>query len=332
MAARPAGDRGRPLLPARPRAARSRTGAAPGATGRPGARRGAAGARCRAAEGHAWRTWRFASLRSPSSSSGSARCSAAGVASTSTAKWPGSRGSSRLLPSSPCSSCTAGEASLEQASPSCRSGFPAPTSKGHPVETRPLRLITSSRSTRSPVPSRRCWSSPRRPLRSWSWRMPRDDEERVETALGLLRERYRRDAAESSWNRSRAARRVPCRARGGRRVLLDSRTAGRARIFAGGARDAGDRRLPRSVLPSGDRADPGVAANSAVASLVERGLITKAGREDGPGGAVRLSRDAALRARVRAREPAALPRLDDVGEDAAAIRTRLLEVAEARAS
>lgn len=76
----------------------------------------------------------------------------------------------------------------------------------------------------------------------------------------------------------------------------------------------------------------GVAADSAVASLVERGLVTEAGREAGAGGAVRY-RTTPLFERVFGLETlAALPRLDDFGEDAAQLRERLLEVAEARAS
>jgi segregation and condensation protein B len=76
----------------------------------------------------------------------------------------------------------------------------------------------------------------------------------------------------------------------------------------------------------------GVAADSAVASLVERGLVTEAGREAGAGGAVRY-RTTPLFERVFGLETlAALPRLDDLGEDAARLRERLLEVAEARAS
>ena len=76
----------------------------------------------------------------------------------------------------------------------------------------------------------------------------------------------------------------------------------------------------------------GVAADSAVASLVERGLIAEAGRESGPGGAVRY-RTTALFERVFGLESlAALPRLDDLGADADELRDRLLEVASARAS
>ncbi len=76
----------------------------------------------------------------------------------------------------------------------------------------------------------------------------------------------------------------------------------------------------------------GVAADSAVASLVERGLIAEAGRESGAGGAVRY-RTTALFERVFGLETLAeLPRLDDLGDAPDAIRERLLAVAGARAS
>ena len=76
----------------------------------------------------------------------------------------------------------------------------------------------------------------------------------------------------------------------------------------------------------------GVAADSAIASLVERGLITEAGRESGPGGAVRY-RTTPLFERVFGLETlASLPRLDDLGDNVDELRDRLLEVAEARAS
>jgi segregation and condensation protein B len=75
-----------------------------------------------------------------------------------------------------------------------------------------------------------------------------------------------------------------------------------------------------------------VAADSAVASLVERGLIAEAGRENAAGGAVRY-RTTPLFERVFGLESlAALPRLDDLGADTDELRERLLEVAEARAS
>jgi segregation and condensation protein B len=76
----------------------------------------------------------------------------------------------------------------------------------------------------------------------------------------------------------------------------------------------------------------GVAADSAVASLVERGLITEAGRESEPGGAVRY-RTTPLFERVFGLESlASLPRMDDLGDDAAELRERLLQVAAVRAS
>jgi len=73
----------------------------------------------------------------------------------------------------------------------------------------------------------------------------------------------------------------------------------------------------------------GVAADSVVAGLVERGLIAEAGREAGPGGAVRY-RTTPLFERVFGLENlSALPRLDDLG-DPAEIRARLEALAEKR--
>src|SRR6266700_4326354 len=75
----------------------------------------------------------------------------------------------------------------------------------------------------------------------------------------------------------------------------------------------------------------GVAADSAVANLVERGLIAEAGRDDNAaGGAVRY-RTTSLFERVFGLESLSeLPRLDDVGADAAEIRDRLHTIAEKR--
>jgi segregation and condensation protein B len=76
----------------------------------------------------------------------------------------------------------------------------------------------------------------------------------------------------------------------------------------------------------------GVAADSAVANLLERGLIAEAGREAGPGGAVRY-RTTALFERVFGLESLSeLPRLDDVGADTDQIRDRLTTVAEKRSA
>jgi len=159
-----------------------------------------------------------------------------------------------------------------------------------------------------------------------------DDPERVETALGLLFERYSE----------------------GRSGIVLERVAGGFAFRA--SREAADacarlferpveRGLSQAALETlaivaylGPCSRPevarirGVAADSAVASLVERGLITEAGRESGPGGAVRY-RTTPLFERVFGLESlASLPRLDDLADDTGQLRERLLEVAEARAS
>jgi segregation and condensation protein B len=158
-----------------------------------------------------------------------------------------------------------------------------------------------------------------------------DDPERVETAVGLLEERYRE----------------------GRCGIVIEHVAGGYAFRA--SRDAADacarlferpveRGLSQAALETlaivaylGPCSRPeitrirGVAADSAVASLVERGLITEAGRED-QGGAIRY-RTTPLFERVFGLESlAALPRLDDLGESTDELRDRLVEVAAARAS
>jgi segregation and condensation protein B len=76
----------------------------------------------------------------------------------------------------------------------------------------------------------------------------------------------------------------------------------------------------------------GVAAESAVANLVERGLIAEAGRDNAAGGAVRY-RTTPLFERVFGLESLSeLPRLDEVGADADEIRDRLHAVAEKRSA
>jgi len=159
-----------------------------------------------------------------------------------------------------------------------------------------------------------------------------DDPERVETALGLLGERYREGRSG---------------------IVLEKVANGWALRAAREAAEACERLFERPVERGlsgaametlavvaylGPVSRPeiarirGVAADSAVASLVERGLIAEAGRDDGPGGAVRY-RTTALFERVFGLESAsALPRLDDLGDDEAAIRARLMSVAQARAS
>jgi segregation and condensation protein B len=75
----------------------------------------------------------------------------------------------------------------------------------------------------------------------------------------------------------------------------------------------------------------GVAADSVVAGLVERGLIAEAGREDGAGGGAVRYRATPLFERVFGLDSlSALPRLDDLGESTDEIRERLESVAERR--
>jgi segregation and condensation protein B len=159
-----------------------------------------------------------------------------------------------------------------------------------------------------------------------------DDDERIETALGLLRERY---------------------SEGRSGIILERVSGGYAFRASREAADACGRLFERPVERGlsqaaletlaivaylGPVSRPeiarirGVAADSTVASLVERGLVAEAGRENGPGGAVRY-RVTLLFERVFGLDSLAeLPRLDDLGGDADAIRERLLEVAAARAS
>lgn len=158
-----------------------------------------------------------------------------------------------------------------------------------------------------------------------------DHPERVETALGLLGERY--SERKSGIVLERVA---------GGYAFRASREASDAcaRLFERPV----ERGVSQAALETlavvaylGPCSRPeiarirGVAADSAVASLVERGLIAEAGRESGPGGAVRY-RTTPLFERVFGLDSlAALPRLDDLG-DSGELRERLLEVASARAS
>jgi len=158
-----------------------------------------------------------------------------------------------------------------------------------------------------------------------------DGEERIETALGLLAERYRE----------------------GRSGIVLERVAGGFAFRA--SRDAAEacsrlferpvqRGLSAAALETlaivaylGPCSRPeiarirGVAADSAVAGLVERGLIAEAGREDA-GGAVRY-RTTPLFERVFGLDSLSeLPRLDDLGEGTDEILSRLHSVAEQRSA
>ena len=131
-----------------------------------------------------------------------------------------------------------------------------------------------------------------------------DDPERVEAALGLVAERYREGRSG-----------VVLEHVAGGWAFRASREAADAcaRLFERPAQ----RNLSGAALETlaivaylGPCSRPdiarirGVAADSAVAGLVERGLIAEAGR-DATGGRDPLPDDAALRAHLRAREPVA---------------------------
>src|SRR5690242_19259200 len=76
----------------------------------------------------------------------------------------------------------------------------------------------------------------------------------------------------------------------------------------------------------------GVAADSAVAGLVERGLIAEAGRDDGVGGAIKY-RTTPMFERVFGLESLSqLPRLDDLAGDVDDLRERLHAVADQRSA
>jgi segregation and condensation protein B len=74
----------------------------------------------------------------------------------------------------------------------------------------------------------------------------------------------------------------------------------------------------------------GVAVDTVVAGLIERGLVVEAGREPGIGGAVRY-RTTELFERVFGLDTLSeLPRLDELGADPAELRARLEAVADRR--
>jgi len=159
-----------------------------------------------------------------------------------------------------------------------------------------------------------------------------DDPERVEAALGLVGERYRE--GRSGIVLERVA---------GGWAFRASREA--AEACARMVEKPAQRGLSQAALETlaivaylGPCTRPdvarirGVSADSAVASLAERGLITEAGRDDAAGGAIRY-RTTPLFERVFGLESLSqLPRLDDVGESADAIRDRLHTVAEKRSA
>jgi segregation and condensation protein B len=157
-----------------------------------------------------------------------------------------------------------------------------------------------------------------------------ESPERVETALGLLAERYREgrsgivlEKVAGGWafRASRDAAEACAR--------LFERPVQRGLSQAGLETMAIVAYLGPVSRPEIARIR-GVAADSAVAGLLERGLIAEAGRDDGAGGAVRY-RTTPLFERVFGLESLSqLPRLDDLGDDAEQIRERLAGIAEQR--
>jgi len=159
-----------------------------------------------------------------------------------------------------------------------------------------------------------------------------ESEERVATALGLLEERYREGRSG-----------IVLEQVAGGWAFRASREAAEAcaRLFERPVQ----RGLSQAALETlaivaylGPVSRPeiarirGVAADSAVAGLSERGLIAEAGRDDGMGGAVRY-RTTSLFERVFALESLSqLPRLDDLGSGPDEIRERLARVAEQRSA
>jgi len=156
-----------------------------------------------------------------------------------------------------------------------------------------------------------------------------EDPERVETALGLLAGRFRE----------------------GRSGIVLEQVAGgwafrAAREAAGACGRLFDRPVARGLSAAametlaviaylGPVSRPeiarlrGVAADSAVAGLVERGLVAEAGRA-GEGGAVHYETTPLFERVFGLAGREELPDLDDVGADAGEIRARLESIAERR--
>jgi segregation and condensation protein B len=157
-----------------------------------------------------------------------------------------------------------------------------------------------------------------------------DDDARVETALGLLAERYREGKSG---------------------IVLEHVAGGYA--FRAAREAAGacgrlvempvERGLSQAALETlaivaylGPCTRPeiarirGVSADSAVAGLVERGLIAEAGRETG--GAVRYRTTPLFERVFGLQNLSELPRLEELGEGTDEIRERLHAVAERRSA
>jgi len=157
-----------------------------------------------------------------------------------------------------------------------------------------------------------------------------DDAERVETALGLLGDRYREGRSG-----------IVLEQVAGGWAFRASREAAEAcgRLFERPV----ERNLSQAALETlavvaymGPCSRPevarwrGVAVDSVVSGLVERGLIAEAGRESGGAGAVRYGVTPLFERVFGLESLAALPRLEDLGGDEEELRGRLETLAERR--
>ena len=159
-----------------------------------------------------------------------------------------------------------------------------------------------------------------------------EDAQRVETALGLLAERY---------------------GEGRSGIVLEQVAGGWAFRASRDAAEACGRLFERPVQRGLSQAAletlaivaylgpctrpeiariRGVAADSAVAGLVERGLITEARRADGAGGAVRYRTTPLFERVFGLGSLSELPRLEELGDDVEQIRERLHAVADQRSA
>ena len=156
-----------------------------------------------------------------------------------------------------------------------------------------------------------------------------DEPDRVETAIGLLGSRYREGRSG---------------------IVLERVAGGYAFRAAREAADACARLVERPVQRNLSQAAletlavvaylapvsrpeiariRGVAADSAVAGLVERGLVAEAGR-DGEGGAVRYETTPLFERVFGLADRAELPELEELAGDAGDLRARLEDVAARR--
>ena len=159
-----------------------------------------------------------------------------------------------------------------------------------------------------------------------------DDTERVETALGLLAERYREGRSG---------------------IVLEQVAGGWAFRAARETAEACSRLFERPVQRGlsqaaletlaivaylGPCSRPeiarirGVAADSAVANLVERGLVAESGREDSVGGAIRYRTTPLFERIFGLGSLSELPRLEELPGEADDLRARLHAVAERRSA